>query len=374
MINIKTDSKKIISTLKSILYNKQEYVCFDILCNSSSSIEYLDSDFGVDYYCLHLGMNVDYYTGITETSDINVLQEKMKKELQTLFQNENEYISRVVIKPLVKYYLNWNIITEYNNRNDFIKDVELLRNILIDTATGGKRIENINDNYITIYNKVDEVICKLDLENPNPFKTLWESYNYWSANLDSYAKRRVYFSNLYEELLKIIKTTNTDDVVNIQLEYTNWDIINRTIADIKKQYSEAKTNAQFNGIGAMCRSVYNCLADVIYKKEYHTDSNTDFPNDNQYKNKLLEFVQFKLDSQTNKDFRNHCKSTIDLADELTHKKTATKQQAALTINAVISILNIVSILNENSKIDVEEDDIFKDFDIDKSLTNEDLPF
>lgn len=370
MISVKTDTKKIISTLKSILYSKKEYVCFDVLCNSTPSIDYLDSNFNIDYFSLHLGMNVDYYAEFSSKYNLDKIKEKIEKELETIFQHENEYINYVVIKPLVKYYLNWNLISEYDNKVDFVKDIELLKDMLIDTATGGKKIQNINKEYIILYDKVDEILCKLDLENPNPFKTLWESYTYWSANLDGYAKRRVYYSNLYEELLKLIKTTNTNDVVNIQLEYTNWDIINRTITEIKKQYNEAASSAQFNGIGAMCRNVYDCLADVVYKKEYHIDTATPIPNDNQYKNKLLEFVVYKLDGKTNEDFRSHCKKTIDIADTLTHKKTATRQQAALTINAVISILNIVSILNESTKTEIEYDDPFKDFNIDSILTED----
>lgn len=361
-----------------MLYNKKEFVCFDILCNSSPSIEYLDTESGInystDYFSLHLGINVDYYADITSKYDLGKIKEKIKKELEVIFQSENEYISHVIIKPFVKYYINWNLVKEYNDKKEFIDEIENLRNILVDVSTGGKRIENINDEYIKIYNKVDEVLRKLDLENSNPFKTLWEAYTFWSANLDNYAKRRVYFSNMYEELFKLLKTTNTNDVVNIQLEYTNWDIINRTIADIKKQYNEASTVAQFNGIGAMCRNVYGCLADVVYEQKYHCDLSQPLPNDNEYKNKLLEFVLFKLDGKTNEDFRSHCKKTIDIADTLTHKKTATKQQVALTINAVISILNIISILNENTKTESnDDDDPFKDIETDKTLTEE-FPF
>ena len=61
MIDINNDSKKIMSTLKSMLYYKQEYVCFDLLCNSIPTIEYVDTNSGLnfrtDFFCLHLGMD-----------------------------------------------------------------------------------------------------------------------------------------------------------------------------------------------------------------------------------------------------------------------------------------------------------------------------
>lgn len=354
MISVNKDTKKIISTLKSLLYSKKEFVCYDILCNSNPSIEYQFTDFNIDYFSLNLGIDANYYSEISVKYNLDEIQDIIYKELEVIFKNESEYINQVIIKPYLKYYLNWNLVKEYNTKDDFINDIIFLRDLLISTSTGEKRIENENDSYISTYEKVDSVISKLDLENPNPFKTLWESYNYWSSNLDSYAKRRTYFSNLYYELLKLINTSNVNDVVNIQLEYTNWDQINRTIADIKKQYNEAITCAQFNGIGAMCRNVYNSLADTIYKEEYHVDIDIPVPNENQYKSKLLEFVLYKLDGKTNEDFRSHCKKMIDLADTLTHKKTATRQQAALTINAVISILNIITILNENAKTKINE--------------------
>lgn len=369
MIRIEKDSKKIISTLKNLLYSKQEYICFDILCNSNPSMEYFTTNFEIDYFDLHLGLDANYYAEISSKYNLESIKDIIQKELDVIFQDENEYIRQVIIKPFVKYYLNWSLITEYENKEDFIKDVTLLRDLLMDTSTGVKRIEHVNDEYILLYDKVDNVISKLDLENPNPFKTLWEAYSYWSSNLVGYANRRVYFSNLYYELIKLVATSSDIDVVNIQLEYTNWDKINRTIADIKKQYNEAKTSAQFNGIGAMCRSVYNCLADTIYREEYHVDKTIPLPNDNQYKNKLLEFVVFKLGGKTNEDFRSHCKKTIDIADTLTHKKVATKQQAALTINAVISILNIITILNE----DLKNEGLNDNNDI-AEVSFDDLPF
>ena len=359
MIDISTDSKKIISTLKNMLYSKQEFICYDIICNSTSTIEYTYSQYAgqysLDCFCLYLGVDIKYYTDVLSKYDIDYIKKVMIKELEVIFDGENQCIDSIVIKPLVKHYFNWNLIDEYDNKEAFISDILKLRDMLIDVSTGVKKIEQIEIEYKNLYNKVDEVFIKIDLDNPNPFKSLWEAYSYWSTNLDSYAKRRVYFSNLYYELLKLVNTSEGDNIINIQLEYTNWDSINRTIVDIKKQYNEANTAAQFNGIGAMCRNVYNCLADVIYKEEYHIDKTSPLPNANEYKNKLLEFVVFKLDGKTNEDFRSHCKKMIDIADTLTHKKTATKQQAALTINAVISILNIVTILNENSPSDSFDD-------------------
>lgn len=372
MIDINNDSKKIMSTLKSMLYYKQEYVCFDLLCNSIPTIEYVDTNSGLnfrtDFFCLHLGMDVSYYSDFSSKYDLDNIKNIILNELSIIFQEENEQIISITIKPFVKYYLNWNLISEYECKEDFINDINCLKEMLIDTATGIKRIENIDDEYKALYEKVQSVLDKVDLENPNPFKSLWESYNYWSSNLDSYAKRRVYYSNIYSDLLKIINTSD-DNTLNLNLEFTKWDKINRTIADIKKLYNEATTSAQFNGIGAMCRSVYNNLADTVYKDKYHVDKNSILPNENQYKNKLLEFVLFQLDGKTNEDFRSYCKKTIDIADTLTHKKTATKQQAALTISAVISILNIITILNDGLRNDglVEDDELVQ-------LPIDDLPF
>ncbi|HHT37892.1 MAG TPA: hypothetical protein GXZ95_00560 [Mollicutes bacterium] len=353
MISLQKDIKKIISTLKNVLYNKADYDKFDIINNSNISIEYLTSDGGfnyqIDFYKYVIELDVKYFSDIEKKHDIKKIEEELCELLGQILKDESEQISYVVIKPMIMNYVNWFFITDLYDKESFINDIKRLKEILHDTSIGKYRIENLNGEYIKTYNKVNEALTRLDLDNPNTFKNLWEAYNYWKVNLDDYAKRRVYFSNLYEELFKIIMKSDNIPNINMHLQYTGWSNINKIIADIKKDFVEANSTPQFNGIGAMCRNVYNCLADEVYKEEYHTDSNTPVPVGDKYKNKLMDYIAYKLNGSTNEDFRSYCKKTVDLADTLTHKMTATKQQAALTITSLISVVNIIEIL-ENSSI------------------------
>lgn len=354
MINLQTDIKKLVSTLKNIFYSKEEFLKFDIINNGNISLEYITSNGGfnyqVDFYNFIVELNIKYYSKISKENDIEKLEKEICDELTIVLKGADEQISEVTIKPLIENYINWHFIADIYTKDEFIHDLKRLKEILYDTSIGKNRIENVNDEYVTIYDKVNLALQKLDIDNPNTFNSMWEAYNYWKSNLDDYAKRRVYFSNMYEELFKnIIKNEDLDNNISSHLEYTGWSNINKIIADIKKAFMEATNTPQFNGIGAMCRNLYNTLANEIFKPEYHADPETEVPTGDKYKNKLIDYVTFKLNGSSNDDFRSYCKKTIDLADNLTHKMTANQQQAALTITALISVVNIIEIL-ENSSV------------------------
>lgn len=348
MANFEDNITKVISTLKILLYKNEEFHLFDILNNCKPKLNYSYSDFNIDYYTLLLEIDIDYFTRYYGNNILRKAEEYILGYVSDILRGDDcRVINSVVISPAIKDYINWQDIAELYDKNSLIHDIERITNILIEVATGAN-IEQLNSSYISIYKKIDEALKKINIKNPNPYKNLWDAHQYWSANLKTYADRRVYFANIYQELIETLKENDSYSSPSLHLSYTGWQELDRKIAEIKKQFKEAVNEEQFNGIGAMCRSAFVTLANMVYKEDVHKTLDGVTPSKTDYKRKLEAFINYHLNGSTNEIFRNHCKKTTALADELTHKLTANKTQTALTITALISVVNIIKILNGNS--------------------------
>ncbi len=351
------DINKIISTLKRLLYTNEEFSTFDILNNSTPTLVWEASNLGMNFYTLTLNIDLDFYSHILSmdfdsfyekygTDNLRDIEDHISGYLSDILRGEPDQINGVIIKPKIKNYINWEELSDIYDKESLINDIEKARNILI-AVSNGKNIRDYNDEYISVYQNIDIALQKIGVQNPNPYKTLWEAYQYWSAHLSSYADRRVYFQNLYEGLLKDLNESEEYTDLSLHLEYTGWKEIDRKIAEIKKQFKEAENEEQFNAIGAICRSTYVSLATNVFDENIHKTVDGVKPSETDYKRKLEAFINYNLSGQTNESFRSHCKKTLNLADELVHKTTANKTQTALTITSLISIVNIVKILNGN---------------------------
>lgn len=347
MKDIEKNIIQIISTLKRLLYSNEEFVLFDILNNCKPTLNYETSDFGIDYYTLFLNIDMEYFSKKYGNEELKESEEHLLGYISDILRGENQLITTVIVRPMIKNYINWEDIIEMYTKESLIQDIEEMGNILIDVSTG-KKIEQLNEKYISIYNNVNTALEKLNIENPNPYEDLWEAYKYWNENLATYAERRIYFSNIYKKTIKFLKESSGYDSLSLHLEYTSWQEVDRKIAEIKKQFKEAKNEEQFNAIGAICRSTYISLAEKVYDPEKHKTVDEVIPSKTDYKRKLEAFINYKLSGNTNEMFRSHCRKTLALADELTHKTTANQIQTALTITALISVVNIIKILNGNT--------------------------
>ena len=58
--------------------------------------------------------------------------------------------------------------------------------------------------------------------------------------------------------------------------------------------------------------------------------------------KMLEaYIAVELAGSSNATLRKYARATLDLANELTHKRTATKKDASLCSIATLSLINLI---------------------------------
>jgi hypothetical protein len=254
---------------------------------------------------------------------------------------ENESISNVFIAPVAQSKIDWSLLEGFTTKEILLNDVKYLKNIMTSVSTGGQRIQDINEDYKKKFNLVDKALQKLTIKNPNLYKDLWEWYGKWSADFKKYIERRAFINEMYESLIQSLEDSNQRELINITVDLTNWERIERSANQIRVSQNEAQTEEQFQVVGLLSRETIINLAQAVFIKEKHPildgkeASKTDA-------NRMLEaFIAIELSGSSNETIRKFARATLDLANELTHKRTATKRDASLCATATISLINLI---------------------------------
>jgi hypothetical protein len=254
---------------------------------------------------------------------------------------ENESISNIWIAPVVQSKIDWSLVGGLATKENLLKDVQYLKNVMISVSTGGQRIQDVNEEYKNKFNTVNKVLQKLNLENPNIYKDLWGWYGKWSADFKKYTERRAFIGEMYEGLIQSLEGTNESELINITVDLTNWERIERSINEIKLRQNEAQTEEQFQVVGLLSRETIITLAQGVFLKEKHPSIDGKEISGTDAKRMLEAYIAVEISGSTNEVLRRFARATIDLSNELAHRRTASKRDAALCATATISLINLI---------------------------------
>lgn len=352
MLDNRSEVRKLISSLMRYFESEGNLSIVEILKNSFPSSECINYDnwnggtytYGlffevdIDLYTRHRALLSDYEKEILDASDIFLRGEA------------NEQIGQVVIRPICKQYLNWSVLSGSADKSKVLSSIAQLKNTMIAVSTGGPRIQDENDKYIACYKAVDRWLNLLRLDNPNPYKDLWEWYGRWSqGDLPSYASRRTFIPDMYAAT---IETIEKSDEEQDQQEYTptGWERVDRTVYEMKRRLVEAVNEEQFQAIGMLGREAIITIAQQVFNKDIHTTEDGVAPSETDAKRMLDAYFNYELDGQSNERIRKYAKSSLDLANHVTHDRLATVRDGSICLVAVISLANIVKIISRGADL------------------------
>ncbi len=302
------------------------------------SFEYEYSDFGISYFTLYF--KIDSLEFVEYADDINQIQDNLIKSSK-LFLNtlNNTSLSNVRVCPK----LNGPIIKTSITIEDKEKACEILnelKSIMIGVSTGGPRIQEKNDDYIKKRSELIDILESNGITETTLFKDLWVWYGVWSSGAYStYQSRRIYITDLVLKIVEKLNVLKTDQLQTVEI--TGEQRLDRTIREIKYRFSEAKNEEQFQALGVLCRDALISLAQVAYNPEKHRQFSDIEPSKTDTKRMLEAFIQGELSGSSNETIRRYAKAANDLANELTHKRTATKKETVICVNASFSVINMV---------------------------------
>ena len=239
-------------------------------------------------------------------------------------------------------------IREQDSQFDLLslkRDIEAQRNLMVSVATGGQRIQQVNEEYVERHERIKTVLKALNIEDPNPFTDLWDWYGKWSSgDLPTYQSRRQFIRELYIPLLERLSQRPT--VVSGPLrEPTGWVRVDRSIEKIRKQLEIGRNEEDFQGIGLLCREALISLAQAVYNSQKHHSSDGVEPSPTDAKRMLGAFIESELPGAGNEATRRHAKASMDLANHLQHERTASFRSAAMCAEATTSVVNLIAIVS-----------------------------
>jgi hypothetical protein len=315
-----------------------------ILQISEMSFEHVSSDFGIDYYILRLKISPIEY--VEYADDIHNIQSNLTNSSKLFLKDFGAAsLSQVLVSPKFSGPISKRSIPQ-REKSRIIKMLDDARSILIGVATGGPRIQEKNDEYISIKDKLNEEFQALGHTDIGLFTDLWAWYGIWSSGpYPTYQSRRVYISELIDGLARKIDEIESDELQEVDL--TGSQRLDRAIREIRFRYSEANTEEQYQAVGVLCRESLITLAQMVFDPEKHIKYCDKTPSSTDTKRMLDAFLQDELPGATNKTLRRYAKSANDLANELTHRRTATEKDAVICVNASFSVIKIVyALLNK----------------------------
>ena len=229
---------------------------------------------------------------------------------------------------------------------DTLESLEKLRNILIAASTGSTPGAAGSQPYQELHSKLTYELRSLGLDNPIPYEDLAEWHGKWSSgDLPSYDSRREHIRSLVDPMIRYLQ----EGPIRQEAipEPTEWDLISRVQDKIRNSLASGSDEEDFQEIGLLCREVLITLAQTVFDADEQPplDSKQTSPTD--VKGMLSRYINVELRGDTNKMARKYVKATLDLANKLQHKRTASFRDAALCAQATFSVINFTAILSHN---------------------------
>ena len=245
----------------------------------------------------------------------------------------------------VGYRLDRDSLKDDSHDVDELLDLlENLRNLLIEVSTGGPRIDEVNEEYKECLFQLKAGLEASGLKNPLPYTDLWEWYGKWKRDLPTYQSRREFIGELCGPLESRLRERDSSLGLEIFAEPTGWALVDRTLGEIRNRLRTASTEEQFQTVGLLCREALTSLAQTVFDRAQHPPLDTVEVSKSDAKRMLERYLATEMGGGSNTVARKHARASLDLANELQHKRTAEFRDAALCAEATRSVVNIIAIL------------------------------
>lgn len=340
------DSSKIIATLGNLFKKDGVIPEFEVLSMGECIIEATGFDNwngGITIYGIFCKVPLETYSKYE--LQIPSIEQNIKQKAEKLFRTYPEcWIGDVVVSPVLSDEIQGKA---YNVASaELLKHLELQKALLISVATGGPKIQTVNSEYRSHYDLISEGLSERNIKNTNPFNDLWEWHGKWSGGeLPTWQSRRTYITSIFAPIIGAVKNTQAISVSPVFEEPTGWTRVDRSIGEIKLRIVQAATEEQFQAIGLLCRETLISVAQVVFIEDDHPTVDGIKASKTDAKRMLEAYLVYNLPGKSNENIRRHAKASLDLANDLTHRRTAEFRLAAICAEATNAVVNIIAIIS-----------------------------
>jgi len=217
---------------------------------------------------------------------------------------------------------------------------------MVAVATGGPRIETVDREYTRRRDEIRAYLNAVGVQDSNLYESLWDWYGKWSSgDLPSYQARRKYLSELYAPLLQELAGLAAGETPGVVREPTGWARVDRGLDKVRRALASAQNEEDYQAVGLLGREALISLAQAVYDPTKHPSLDGVEPSETDAKRQLEAYIATEFGGVANEATRGHAKAALRLANDLTHKRTATFREGAMCAEAVRSVANLVAIVS-----------------------------
>jgi hypothetical protein len=311
-----------------------------LLANSSC-----DFDESTQYgsYLYSTLTTVEIRSSLREHDRLKALNEADTKAILDAFLEVHPPQAHSIELCGVRFILDASTLEDEDDTADIVREIEAQRELMIDVATGGARIPDVDEKYRARQSHIRKRLGPLGFRDPNEFESLWDWYKKWRADIAGYQPRREFVSAMYAPLLAQLRGESAPPARAFE-QPTGWPAVDSGIAEVRRLLNGANTERLFQGVGHCCRELTITVAQTVFDKERHPILDGTTASTTDAKRMLEAFIAVEFAGQSKEDLRKYARSAFDLANNLQHRRTATFRDAAICAEATISLANLLSIV------------------------------
>ena len=132
-----------------------------------------------------------------------------------------------------------------------------------------------------------------------------------------------------------------------QYQPTGGERVDRSIDEMKNRLEVANAEEQFQAIGMLGRETIITVAQQVFDRALHKTEDGVEPSETDAKRMLDAFLGCELAGASNERTRKFTKSAVDMANQLTHDRMATKRDASMCLTSVTSVAYLIKLIQEN---------------------------
>jgi hypothetical protein len=133
----------------------------------------------------------------------------------------------------------------------------------------------------------------------------------------------------------------------------SWDRTERTLRDFRQRLATAETPEQCQAIGQLARDSLISLAQAVFRPDVHWRSAEPVPSSTDSKRQLEAYLAIAFAGGAQDEARSYARTSIQFADALTHKRTATPKDAKLAALAADSLIQLIALSEGHELADSE---------------------
>lgn len=129
---------------------------------------------------------------------------------------------------------------------------------------------------------------------------------------------------------------------------TGWERVDRALDEMKSRLDSADSEEKCQAIGVIGRETLTTIAQQVFDIEKHQTLDGVEPSTTDAKRMLEAYLQAELKDSSEK-VRKFAKTAVELGNELTHDRNATKRDALICLLSVTAVASLIKAIQETSE-------------------------